>query len=58
MPKKIFDQKILDMLICPITREKLYYDKKKSLLVNQSKTYSYPIIDGIPILLSDQAIKL
>jgi len=55
---KTFNQKILDILICPITREKLFYDKQNNLLINQSKTYSYPIIDNIPVLLADEAIKL
>lgn len=55
---KTFNQAILDILICPITREKLFYDKQNNLLINQSKTYSYPIIDNIPVLLVDEAIKL
>ena len=46
-----FDTKILDILICPVTKEKLSYDKKNNRLINQSKTHSYKIVNNIPILL-------
>ena len=53
-----FDIKLLEIIICPITKEQLSYDPKQNLLINKSKSYAYKIIDNIPILLIDEAIKL
>jgi uncharacterized protein YbaR (Trm112 family) len=53
-----FDIKLLEIIICPITKEKLSYDQEQNLLINQSQSYAYQIIDNIPILLVDEVIKL
>ena len=48
-----FDQKWLDLLVCPKTGQKLTYDKKKHLLQTIDKKISYVITDGIPRLIDD-----
>lgn len=48
-----FDQKWLDLLVCPKTGQKLTYDKKKQLLLTKDKKISYVISDGIPRLIHD-----
>jgi len=58
MKKEPFNKKLLEILICPVTREKLFYDEKNNRLVNHSKTYCYPITQNIPVLLVDKATKL
>lgn len=49
---------LLDLLYCPVTGEKLFYDKEKNLLISKVARFSYHIIDGIPILLALEAQKI
>ncbi len=49
------DKKILDILVCPVTKGSLIYDKKKQELVSKSARLAYPIRDDIPIMLEDEA---
>mgnify|MGYP000949494186 CR=1 FL=1 len=49
------DKKILDILVCPVTKGPLIYDKKKQELVSKSARLAYPIRDDIPIMLEDEA---
>ena len=49
------DKKILDILVCPVTKGPLIYDKKKQELVSKSARLAYPIRDDIPIMLVDEA---
>tara|TARA_B100000686_G_C16298191_1_gene717081 strand:+ start:339 stop:509 length:171 start_codon:yes stop_codon:yes gene_type:complete len=46
-----FNPTILDLIVCPRTGQKLYYDKEDKLLVTKDKKYSYKIRNGTPILL-------
>lgn len=48
-----FDEKWLDLLVCPKTGQELTYDKKKQILLTKDKTQSYVVTDGIPRLIDD-----
>ena len=50
--------KLLTLLSCPITGNKLTYDKEAQLLINQKDGLAYPIVDGIPLLLASEAKKI
>ena len=56
--KKEFDLKILDIIVCPVTRQKLTFDEKNNQLISKKAKLAYPIRHGIPILLVDEAIKI
>jgi len=49
------DLKLLDILVCPITKGPLKYDKNKSELISEEAGLAFPIEDGIPIMLVDKA---
>jgi uncharacterized protein len=49
------DTRLLELLVCPITKGPLTYDREKQELVSRSARLAYPIRDGIPILLEAQA---
>lgn len=49
------DPKLLEMLVCPLTRGPLVYDAQRQELFSKSARLAYPIRDGIPILLADEA---
>ena len=52
------DAKLLDILVCPVTKGPLIYDKGKQELISKSARLAYPIRDGIPVMLEDEARKL
>ena len=52
------DKELLKILVCPVTKGSLVYDKDKNELVSKSAKLAYPIKDDIPILLEDEARKL
>ena len=49
------DPKLLDILVCPLTKSTLRYDRKRQELVSDQAGLAYPIRDGIPIMLVDEA---
>jgi uncharacterized protein YbaR (Trm112 family) len=49
------DRKLLDILVCPLTKGPLEYDASKNELISRQAKLAYPIRDGIPILLIDEA---
>jgi uncharacterized protein YbaR (Trm112 family) len=49
------DTKLLELLVCPVTKGSLEYDREKSELVSRSARLAYPIRDGIPVLLEMEA---
>jgi len=49
------DPKMLELLVCPMTKGPLTYDAEKQELVSKTARLAYPIRDGIPILLADEA---
>jgi hypothetical protein len=52
------DAKLLEILVCPVTKGPLVYDRDRQELVSRSARLAYPIRDGIPVLLEDEARKL
>ena len=49
------NSQLLDILVCPVTKGPLIYDKEKQELVSKSARLAYPIKDDIPIMLEDEA---
>lgn len=49
------DKKLLDILVCPVTKGPLIYDKDKKELISTSARLAYPIRDDIPVMLEDEA---
>jgi uncharacterized protein len=49
------DPKLLEILVCPLTKTRLEYDAEKSELVSKVAGLAYPIRDGIPIMLAGEA---
>jgi len=52
------DPKLLEILVCPLTKGPLRYDAQNDELVSEQAGLAYPIRDGIPIMLIDEARKL
>ncbi len=52
------DSKLLQILVCPVTKGPLIYNKAKNELISKSARLAYPIRDGIPVMLEDEARKL
>jgi uncharacterized protein len=52
------DNKLLEILVCPVTKGALSFDKSKQELISKSARLAYPVRDGIPIMLEDEARKL
>ena len=52
------DPKLLEILICPVSRTTLEYDAEAQELISKAAGLAYPIRDGIPILLADEAREL
>ena len=50
--------KLLEILVCPLTKTRLEYDPEKQELVSRAARLAYPIRDGIPIMLADEAREL
>lgn len=51
----MIDKKLLDILVCPVTKGPLIYDKEHQELISKSARLAYPIRDGIPIMLEEEA---
>ncbi len=49
------DPKLLEILVCPLTKSQLKYDKEAQELISVQAKLAYPIRDGIPIMLVDEA---
>jgi uncharacterized protein YbaR (Trm112 family) len=52
------DPKLLEILVCPLTKTSLDYDAKRQELISRAAGLAYPIRDGIPIMLPEEARKL
>lgn len=52
------DPKLLEMLVCPVTKGPLVFDREKQELVSKSARLAYPIRDGIPVMLEEEARRL
>jgi uncharacterized protein YbaR (Trm112 family) len=52
------DPRLLDILVCPITKGPLTYDRQRQELISKSAGLAYPIRDGIPVMLESEARNL
>jgi uncharacterized protein YbaR (Trm112 family) len=52
------DPKLLEILVCPVTKGPLIYDRDKQELVSKLAGLAYPIRDGVPMMLADEAREL
>lgn len=55
MSETTFDPKMLEALVCPMTQATLVYDAEKQELVSKSGKMAFPIRNGIPVMLIDEA---
>ena len=51
----VLDRRLLEILVCPVTKGSLTYDAQRQELVSESAKLAYPIRDGIPIMLPEEA---
>jgi uncharacterized protein YbaR (Trm112 family) len=49
------DRKLLEILVCPLTKGPLEYDARRQELISRSAKLAYPIRDGVPIMLPEEA---
>ena len=52
------DKRLLEILVCPVTKGPLVYDKVRNELLSRSARLAYPIRDDIPIMLEEEAREL
>jgi uncharacterized protein YbaR (Trm112 family) len=52
------DPKLLEMLVCPVTKGLLTFDREKQELISKSARLAYPVRDGIPVMLEEEARRL
>jgi uncharacterized protein len=57
-PAQSVDPKLLEILVCPVTKTPLEYDAEKQELISRAAKLAYPIRDGIPIMLAEEARRL
>ncbi len=49
------DTKLLELLVCPVTKGPLKYDREKQELISRSARLAYPVRDGLPVMLENEA---
>lgn len=52
------DPRLLEILVCPVTHATLEYDREKGELISRTARLAYPIRDGVPIMLPEEAREL
>jgi uncharacterized protein YbaR (Trm112 family) len=57
-PEAAVDRKLLEILVCPLTKGPLEFDAGRQELISRGARLAYPIRDGIPIMLPEEARKL
>ena len=57
-PEGTVDSKLLEILVCPVTKGPLEFDATRQELISRSAKLAYPIRDGIPIMLPEEARKI
>ena len=57
-PPNSVDPKLLEILVCPVTKGALEYDAARQELISRGAKLAYPIRDGIPIMLPEEARRL
>lgn len=58
MTQPRLDPKLLEILVCPLTKSPLRYDAQAQELISDQAKLAYPIRDGIPVMLVDEARKI
>ena len=58
MRKKTVNRDLLDIIVCPLTNDNLVYNEKENELISKKARLAYPIKNGIPILLPEEARKI
>lgn len=53
--RRLIDPKLLEILVCPLTKTTLEYDAARQELVSRAAKLAYPIRDGVPIMLPEEA---
>ena len=53
--KNLVDPKLLEIIVCPVTKGPLNYDTERQELISEKAKLAYPIKDGIPIMLAEEA---
>ncbi|MEJ2532946.1 MAG: Trm112 family protein [Halioglobus sp.] len=54
----MIDKKLLSILVCPVTKAPLQYDREKDELICKASGLAYPVRDGIPVMLESEARQL
>lgn len=57
-PAADLDPRLLEVLVCPVTHGRLEYDRERQELISRSANLAYPIRDGAPIMLPEEARRL
>jgi uncharacterized protein len=57
-PSRRTNPKLLELLVCPLTKTRLTYDEEKQELISKVANLAYPIRDGIPVMLPEEARSL
>ena len=52
------DALLLELLVCPVTKGPLVYDRERQELISKTARLAYPVRDGIPVMLEEEARKL
>lgn len=52
------NQELLDILVCPVTKGPLIYDEERRELISLSARLAYPVRDGLPVMLEDEARRI
>lgn len=52
------DPKMLELLVCPVTKGRLIYDRETNELISEKARLAYPIKDGVPIMLESEARRI
>lgn len=55
MPDRALDPRLLEILVCPVTKGPLEWDPAAGELISRSAGLAYPVLDGIPIMLPEEA---
>lgn len=51
----VMDTRLIELLVCPVTKGPLEFDREKQELISRSARLAYPVRDGIPVLLENEA---
>jgi uncharacterized protein YbaR (Trm112 family) len=54
-PPQAVDPRLLEILVCPLTKQPLVYDRERNELISRAAGIAYPVRGGIPIMLPDEA---